>query len=85
MGNDLPEEVIFKRRCDIDIGELGKDEKNGLMTLDETSGAVGTVLSFLLSFSGKDAIGLPLQNRPLKHKWLACSTPIQTRSSRDGI
>lgn len=45
VGNDLPEEVILKQRCDGDIGELGKDEENGLITLDETSGAVGTVLS----------------------------------------
>lgn len=38
-----------------------------------------------LSFSGRDAISLPLWNRLLKYKRLACSTPIQTGSSRDGI
>lgn len=29
VGNDLPEEVIVKRRCDGDLGELGRDEENG--------------------------------------------------------
>lgn len=64
MGSGLPEEEIFKLRCDRDIEELGKGEENGENSISS------------LLFSGKDAISFPLQKKPLKCMGLASSTPV---------